>query len=225
MTNFGLITEGLTDQIVIESILAGYFNNPDLDIRPLQPERDKDDDDKSHNYGGWSQVIAYCESTDFKEAFQFIEYIIIQIDTDVSEDYNILKQDENGELTPQQLIEKVIDKFKGLIGENFYIKYEQRIVFAISVHSIECWLLPLYYTDKRKSKLINCLDTLNQQLSRKDSFTIDRNAKNPDYYRQIARKYCKQKVLIASYPDNPSFKVFIEELENRNIAVEPEDDF
>ncbi|MEG4454466.1 phage tail protein [Microcoleus sp. N9_A1] len=225
MTNFGLITEGLTDQIVIESILAGYFNNPDLDIRPLQPERDKDDDNKSHNYGGWSQVIAYCESTDFKEAFQFIEYIIIQIDTDVSEDYNIPKQDENGELTPQQLIEKVIDKFKGLIGEDFYRKYEQRIVFAISVHSIECWLLPLYYTDKRKSKLINCLDTLNQQLSRKDSFTIDRNAKNPDYYRQIARKYCKQKVLRASYPDNPSFKVFIEELENRNIAVEPEDDF
>ena len=35
MISFGLITEGLTDQIVIENILAGYFKNPDLDIRPL----------------------------------------------------------------------------------------------------------------------------------------------------------------------------------------------
>jgi hypothetical protein len=222
MISFGLVTEGLTDQIVIEHILAGYFNSPDLDIRPLQPERDKDDENKSHNYGGWSQVIGYCESTDFKEAFQFIEYIIIQIDTDVSEDYHIPKQDETGEFTPEELIEKVIDKFKKLIREDFYSKYEQRIVFAISVHSIECWLLPLYYKDNRRSKLISCLDTLNQQL-RKDGFTIDRNAKNPDYYREIARKYCKHKVLIARYPENPSFKVFIEEIQNRNIAVESDD--
>jgi hypothetical protein len=42
MISFGLITEGLTDQIVIENILAGYFKNLDLDVEPLQPERDKD---------------------------------------------------------------------------------------------------------------------------------------------------------------------------------------
>jgi len=42
---------------------------------------------------------------------QFIDYIIIQIDTDVSEHYNIPKQDENGEFTSQQLIEKVISQY------------------------------------------------------------------------------------------------------------------
>ena len=65
MTNFGLITEGLTDQIVIENILRGYFKNPDLDIRPLQLERDKDDENKFTGYGSWSQVFAYCRSRDF----------------------------------------------------------------------------------------------------------------------------------------------------------------
>jgi hypothetical protein len=205
MTNFGLITEGLTDQIVIESILAGYFNNPDIDIRPLQPERDKDDENKSHNYGGWSQVFAYCESNNFKEAFQFIDYIIIPIDTDVSEDYNIAKQDENGEFTPQHLIAKVIEKFRDGIGEDFYHTNQQKIIFAISVHSIECWLLPLYYTDKqKKAKCKNCLNTLNYELSKQHKFTIDKNAKNPEYYREIAKQYGKHKVLMKHYQDNPS---------------------
>jgi hypothetical protein len=85
MISFGLVTEGLTDQIAIEHILAGYFDNPDLDIRQLQPERDKDNDNKS-KFGGWTLVFDYCKSRDFREAFQFIDYIIIQIDTDISED-------------------------------------------------------------------------------------------------------------------------------------------
>jgi hypothetical protein len=172
MISFGLVTEGLTDQIVIENILAGYFNSPDLDIRQLQPERDKDNENKS-TYGGWTLVFDYCKSRDFQEAFQFIDYIIIQIDTDVSElkHYNISQQDENGKFTPQQLIEKVIEKFRGAIGDDFYSKYQQKIIFASSVHSIECWLLPLYYTDKnKKSKFKNCLDTLNLQLLKKHEF-------------------------------------------------------
>ena len=37
---------------------------------------------------------------------------MIQIDTDVSEEYGIPQQDENGELTPKELIKKVIEKFK-----------------------------------------------------------------------------------------------------------------
>ena len=121
MISFGLITEGLTDQIVIENILAGYFKNPDLDIRPLQPEKDKDDENKFTGYGSWSQVFAYCRrSRDFQESFQFNDYIIIQIDTDVSEEFGIPQQDKNGELTPEKLIEKVIEKFKQEIGEDFY---------------------------------------------------------------------------------------------------------
>ncbi|MEG5033031.1 phage tail protein [Microcoleus sp. AT3-D2] len=223
MISFGLITEGLTDQIVIENILAGYFNSPDLVITQLQPERDKDNDNKS-TYGGWTLVFNYCKSRDFQEALQFIDYIIIQIDTDVSEDYNIPKQDENGEFTPQQLIEKVIEKFRGASGDDFYSKYQQKIIFAISVHSIECWLLPLYYTDKKKkSKVKNCLDTLNLQVEKKHKFRID--AKNPKYYRVISEQYSKPKVLIKHYAENPSFKIFIEEIQSRDIKIGDEEDW
>ena len=124
------------------------------------------------------------------------------------------------------MIEKVIEKFRDAIGEDFYEKYQQRIVFAISVDSIECWLLPLYYTDKKKkAKCKGCLKTLNDELSKKHRFTIDKNAKNPDYYREISKQYVKHTVLMKHYEDNPSLKTFIEEIQGRNIQIVEEDDW
>ncbi len=220
MVSFGLVTEGITDQIVIEYILAGYFNNPNILVNPLQPERDKDNENKS-GYGGWTLVFQYCKSVDFQQAFQFNDYIIIQIDTDVSEEYGVPKQDENGELTPDRLIAEVIKQFRVAIGEDFYTQTEHRIIFAIAVHSVECWLLPLYYTDNRKSKIQNCLDTLNRELGKKVNFTI--GAKNPQYYRKIAEQYSTNKKLLKSYKNNPSLKIFIEEMEKRKIVIEEEE--
>jgi hypothetical protein len=224
MISFGLITEGLTDQIVIENILAGYFKNPDLDIRPLQPERDKKDENKFKGYGSWSQVFAYCRLKDFQESFQFNDYIIIQIDTDTSQEYGIPQQDENGEFPPEKWIEKVIEKFKEeIIGEDFYGKYQQRIIWAISVHSIECWLLPLYYKDNKKSHFKNCLRALNEQLVKKQDFTID--AKKAEYYRKISKQYSKHRDLMACYQHNPSFKSFVVDIESKKIVIPLEDEW
>jgi len=224
MNTFAGVSEGKTDQIVINNILAGYFS-PDITINWLQPLEDETDINRSSNFGGWSLVFKYCESDEFKEAFQLNEYVIIQIDTDVSDNhpsYGIPHQDENGDLAAENIIKLVIDKFKTVIGEEFYSQYQERIIFAIAVHSTECWLLPLYYDDNKKSKLVNCLNTLNQAL-KKEGFTIDsKNKGHEDYYRKISSKYSKHKVLIAKYQHNPSFKIFIEEIEKRNIAIAEE---
>jgi hypothetical protein len=221
---FAGITEGITDQIIIENILVGYFN-PDVDVNWLQPLRDTTDANRASNYGGWSQVFEYCQTEDFKEAFQFNEYIIIQIDTDVSEEHYDIphRNPDGGELSPKELIENAIARFKLLIGENFYSQYEDKIIFAIAVHSTECWLLPLYYTDSKKAKIKNCLTTLNQAL-KKEGFTINPNHKKPEYYRNISSKYCKRKTLLGCYKENPSFKIFIETVEKRNITIETEED-
>ncbi len=229
MISFGFITEGVTDQIVIEYVLSGYFDTDDIDINELQPLRDETDKNRSKNYGGWKLVFDYCESDKFKKAFQFNDYIIIQIDTDVCEEvhYDISKRDKNGkELEPFDLMEKVKEKFKNLMGKEFYDKNEEKIIFAISVHSIECWLLPLYYTDKRKGKIVNCIGTLNIELNKKEGFTIDSENKNPNYYEKIGKKFRKHKELMKLYKENPSLKIFIEEIEKRKIVIEKdEDDF
>ena len=127
MTSFGLITEGITDQIVIENILSGYFNNPDVIFRPLLPLRDETDKNRIENYGGWTLVFEYCGSSKFQEAFQFIDYIVIQIDTDTSEDigYDIPKIEDGKELTVEEMIEKVDEKLRNLIGIDFYNEYSE----------------------------------------------------------------------------------------------------
>ncbi len=76
----------------------------------------------------------------------------------------------------------------------------------------------------RKAKVNNCLDTLNLQLAKKHNFTIDPNAKNPEYYREISKQYSKQKVLMKHYAENPSLKAFIEEIQSRDIQIVAEDE-
>ena len=87
-------------------------------------------------------------------------------------------------------------------------------------------MLPLYYTDqKKKSKFKNCLETLNLELPKKHKFTIDANAKNPEYYRIISKPYRKHKVLMKHYAENPSLKTFIEEIQSRDIKIGDEEDW
>ncbi len=223
MITFGLITEGITDQIVIDNILAGYFNTSDIDVNVLQPLHDETDKNRSVSYGGWYDVFEYCKSCRFKKAFQNNHYIIVQIDTDRSEDTHYdIPQHENGKpLNPEQLIEKVVEKCKGLIGERFYEQYKDRILFAIAVHSIECWLLPLCYSDKKRAAEIKgCFNRLNRQLRRKENYVIN---KRRDDYEKVSSQYCRHKTLMNLYKNNPSLKFFIEEIQRRNIVVETDD--
>ena len=126
--------------------------------------------------------------------------------------------DENGNLfSPEELIIKVKEKFIRLIDHEFYIKYSEKIIFAISVHSIECWLLPLYYQDQRKSAIVNCSSKLAQEVNKKEKFYLDPKNKDSNVYGKISYKYTKRKTLLKYYPENPSFKIFIEELQSKNI--------
>lgn len=115
------------------------------------------------------------------------------------------------ERTVTELIEAVIDMFRHTIPD--FETYEERIIFAIAVHSLECWLLPLYYEDKRKGETVGCLGKLNQRLE-KEGFTIDPQTKNiRNYYDRIAKDYWKRRKEFAKlYITNPSLKIFIDRL-------------
>lgn len=131
MVDFGLVTEGITDQAVIENILYGYFKNPDLLIQPLQPDRDKD------SFGGCDKVVEYYESQEFIEALGSHRYIIIHIDTDIAEKFGISKYENERDLTVEELRDCVIAKFQEIIGKechNFqYEEYEDKFIFAIAI--------------------------------------------------------------------------------------------
>jgi hypothetical protein len=196
---FAGIAEGITDQKVIDNILAGYFNNRDIDVNWLQPA-------KVGKSGGHGEVTNYCRSRKFKAVFDLNEYVIIHIDTDISSELGVPHQDESGQLiSPEHLIERVIAKFREIIGEDFYNQYAEKIVFAIAVHKIECWLLPLYCQEE-KSEIIDCHNILSKV------FPDMKNEKDYKHYQKISMEYSDNASLLKLSPENPSLKAFIDEL-------------
>jgi hypothetical protein len=221
LPTFGLIAEGATDQAVLRNILLGYFNDPDLTIRELQPSLDATDASQMTVFGGWYNVFLYCQSDYLKGAFEQNDFLIIQIDTDCSHQQHFDVPTVKGEAI-EAFVERVKNRFKSVIstqlGADFYDLYAHRIIFAIAVDEIECWLLPLFYTDKTQAAVNNCLYKLNQKLPENDKI----NPKNKDkrLYQRISRDLMKVKVFQKIYPQNPSFKIFVDALLEK-VPIDP----
>lgn len=204
----GIVSEGYTDQIVIENILRGFLNDKNLSANYLQPPN-------RIIPAGWNNLLKYCSSVEFKQSFQNNDFIIVQIDTDFMRGKDVPKEDiiETKDVEVLELIEN----FKALlikkIGNEFYESYANQIIFAISVDSIECWLLPIYSANdfKLKTKTENCLGTLNRLLKGKEDFYIDK--KDGDNYTTMSKHFLKNKNLQEYTTAQPSFKLFFEELE------------
>lgn len=204
MNTFGGIVEGKTDFPIINSVLIGYFNKRNIDIVWVTPKNFK-------SQSNYDKVFKSCKPEKLRQYFQIHKYIIIHVDTDASADFGIPHY-ENGELiTPEKLIEKVGAKFRLEMGEDFYGKYSNRIIFAIAVHSIECWLFPILASEDKSSQTENCYEVLKK--------AVPNFRKNYEYYEEISKAYHNHDDLLKLYPRNPSLKIFIEQLASRNIEI------
>ncbi len=212
MAKFGLVCEGVTDQIVIENILCGFYKEiDDLDeeIQALQPPFDETTK-KQADFGSWGLLLTYLSDTRFRDDVLNSEYVIIQIDTDDSQkpNFNVSPTDsDNKELTIEIFVEKIIERLVAQIDskESFYEEHKEKIIFAISVHSLECWLLPLYKSYKTE-KIINCFDNL-QRESKEISVKKDYNT-----YNKLSKPFVKQKMLLKVSSQNKSLNIFLSKL-------------
>jgi len=211
MVKFGLITEGITDQIVIENILCGFYkdyDNLDEDIFPLEPPRDETDMKQAYSeFGtGWSAIFNYLSETRFKDDVLNSEYVIIQIDTDISEEFGCSKN-QSVEVIIESVIEKIVEKIDS--NESFYYEHKEKIIFAISVHSLECWILPIYESNK-KEKIIDCEDKLKKAVIKvSKKLKVEKNYKT---YDKLTQDFSKYKKLMKIIPQNSSFQIFIDKL-------------
>jgi len=204
-----LLARGLQTKSSLKIFLFGWTGNKDLFVKPLQPKENGD--------GNWDKVFKYCESTDFKGAFSFYDFVVIQIDTDfmhrgeVAKDYKI---DLKG-LAIEQVVDAFRSKIIQLIGESFYVEYANQIIFAIAVNEIECWFLPVYFSNQKAkySKTVNCIETLNEVLPKKEGFYIDE--KKNDYYQVISKHFRKKKDIQNYSSKNLSFNLFICDLASK----------
>jgi hypothetical protein len=225
MIEFGLVTEGISDQIVLENILFGFFNNKNIPIEPLQPLRDTTDENRYVGQANWIEVFEYCQTNTFKVMVAVKDFVIIQLDTDalkgdsVPEKYRLNLQQVN--LAEAVLLVK--NKLIDLISIDFYEQFQHKILFAISVDAIECWLLPFYFSSlkTKAAKTENCISTLNEGL-KKAGHKFYIKAKEPHFYRIASEPLKKHKELMRFYEMNASLRLFIEELQNRNIEIKDE---
>lgn len=146
MPTFALITEGLTDQVVLERLIddvcASQFDD-DIEFVPIQPERDATD---AHTapHAGWTLVLEACRKR-AAAALEFNNYLIVQIDTDLGDDEGYgLGLSANG---VAKSVAKLVADAKTLlidqIGKDVFDSNSSRICFAICVHSLESWILLL----------------------------------------------------------------------------------
>ena len=203
---FGLIAEGATDQAVLENILIGYFDDLEGDkiiINPIQPY-------KGETFGGWVLALDYLKSGKLEQSLAFNDYFIIQIDTDICEELEITPINEKEVNKIIEFTETIKSKIiENYIDEEVYKACSDRLIFAISVHSIECWLLPIYTKGKKKTKIVKCLDVLQKELIIQKSRLNLKNKKARDYDRASSNFY-KRKQLKKLYKEHPSFEIFID---------------
>ena len=203
MKKFGIAAEGITDQVTIENILSGFFETElDDEINYVQPKPNSD--------GGWKAVFNYLVSQDFRNDVLNHDYLIIQIDTDCSFDFDVTHDNK----TIEQLIIAVVDVLILKINESysgFYQDYQNKLIFAISVHSLECWLLAYY---GHTTVIDNCFDTLR-------TIKLPRNiqlSKKQRVYDQLTNNLSKTDIENITHKSE-SFAIFVDYLRSIEIVI------
>ncbi len=212
MLTFGIIAEGPTDQTVIENILLGYFQGQaeEPSVNYIQPPRPL-----SEKPGGWTNVFQSLKRKDYEGALQYNDYLIIHIDTDVQEEpgFDVPRLVDGTEITILERVDKVIGRLKEEIEDDFNRANSDRILFAIAVDTIECWLLPLLCDGKKVAKITGCLETANQALRRANRDGLFAGEKKfIAAYEKASKDYRRRKNLMTCHDKNPSLELFVNQL-------------
>lgn len=223
MDDFALVTEGVTDHAILKNILFGYFKEQRTPII----NRDHPDPNSELHHGGWTLVFRYLREKKYRQALQHNRFVVVQIDTDVAEEigFDVPKQNEDGPLPIGKLIENVINRLKQEIGEEDWSIYGESFIFAIGVEQLECWVLPLWFSDAKAAQVANCTDRLGGNPQLRDSLTrkglpwIRAEEKDSFSYAFASQEYKKRRSLHADGVKNPSLKIFLDDLEQRNIQL------
>jgi len=218
MKKFALITEGVSEHRVIKYIINRFFKDDAL-INQIQPKMFGGKQAKD-SPGGWNEVLKYCERDEIEDILIENDFLVIQIDTDQSQTkpFNISHTNAENKIKPvPELYEEVLENLKNRIQSKILEDYKDRIIFAISIHTIECWFLPLYYsTESKKSAISKCLDKLNTELRKKNIKAISNKDKNTPKsirtYETILKNWNKITTLKSCAKHNTGFQKFVDSL-------------
>jgi len=204
---FAVVGEGLTDFKVIKNLLMGFFKDKNLIVNRLLP--------KDKEPVGWGNVLKYLSTQEFQNSFDDPDlFVVVQIDTNECAEWiegikHIGDDAEQLNAFVEQIKIALIDK----INVEFYDTNKNRIIFAICVHEIECWLLPFNAQQTTHySKIVGCANTI-EQIAKKSGFSIhQKNYQEGKHYDDFSKEMKNNKSLMQKSKLNPSLQQFIDTL-------------
>lgn len=212
----GLIAEGASELRILKHIIGRYLGT-EHDINEIQPKTNAQGTQIVP--GGWDRVITTFEfENTVKNALVENDYVLIQIDTDQAQTapFSVNVLDENGqyckpEVLHQRVSERILNNIPNLIDSE-----RERVILAICISEIECWLLPLYYNDSKRCKTTGCITLLNQKLSSNKIDPLPNGNKNSQgaqkTYNIILKNLKKPKEIEECAQYNYGFYSFINKL-------------
>ena len=205
----GLIAEGASELRILKHIIGRYLGT-EHDTNEIQPKTNAQGTQIVP--GGWDRVITTFEfENTVKDALVENDYVLIQIDTDQVQTapFSVNVLDENGQY--QRVSERILNNIPNLIDSE-----RERVILAICINEIECWLLPLYYNDSKRCKTTDCITLLNHKLSSNKIDPLPNGNKNSQgaqkTYNTILKNLNKPKKIEECAQYNYGFYWFIEQL-------------
>ena len=210
MASFAIICEGISENLSLHAIIE-KMSQTDSFFADLQPRTEM-----SHGHavqegsGGWTEMLSHCNTEEFRMALQNNDYLVVQIDTDRCDEqpFGIKKVDESNQpRTDADVYDDIITRLLQDVDNDFYEANKERIIFAICFDEIECWFLPLFYSDKRACATTGCINKLNQELGK------EKGAKARSTYQLILKKIKRKDIpRISQY--NFGFQKFVEQMDS-----------
>lgn len=211
---FHIISEGSTDFRVLKTIIKSIF--PDTEVHSLVPVLDVCTL-KTIGHAGWEKVVEYLTSNFLEDSLVNTDYLVIQIDTDICEHTNfgvspITLADNDQEVFYELIQQKIIEWIDTYEPET-YDHYKEKFIFAICIHSLECWLIAYYCPNHelRHKRTKNGFNHLQRALSR--SGIALNEPKDPAVYEKISSPLKKRRDLLLGREYSYSLNKFIFQLE------------
>lgn len=210
----GIVAEGETDQAVIEALVYGATSGAidDVDVNYVQPPPTRG------AHAGWELVLDWLRRERYREILPFSDLLVVHVDTDVCDrpGFDVSRNDGGRPLEPAELVARVADRLRGLIAPDFLAAHGHRIVLAIAVDEIECWLLPLLVDDDRAAKTTGCAKALQHALKLKNEPALRKDRRS---YQAVARPLRKRKQLEAARQHSASLDAFVAALDAACAAL------
>jgi hypothetical protein len=189
-----------------EKPAIGFFNNRNLPVTRLLP--------KDKEPVGWGNVLHYLSSEEFRNGVDNTDFVIVQIDTNECADWNEgLKHIGDDASRINGFIDQIIPVLIKNVGAGFYAANKDKIIFAICVHEIECWLLPFNANQPAHySKIAGCANAI-EKIAQKNGYSIhQKNYQNGKHYDDLSKEMKNNKALMQKTNLNPGLKFFIDSL-------------